>query len=179
MDKNLEDIIRDCKKGDRNAFNALYNTYARKVFPICLRYSGNTAEAEDNLQEGFIIIFNKINTYKGSGSFDGWIKRIFINQCLSGHRNKKHISYDDIYEDIPDSEENETIEYEINTIIEIIQNLPTQYRLVFNMFILDSYSHSDISKELKISIGTSKSNLSRAKQIIKNKLKESKEKDEV
>ena len=150
----------------------LYKTYAKKVYPICLRYSHNTQEAEDNLQDGFITIFKKIKTYKGDGSFEGWLKRIFVNQCLNNIRKSKKIINDEISDEIPDDNEDEIIKIETDTILELIQDLPTQYRLVFNLYILDNYSHKEISKELSISTNTSKSNLSRAKHILKEKLKE-------
>lgn len=150
----------------------LYKTYAKKVYPICLRYSHNTQEAEDNLQDGFITIFKKIKTYKGDGSFEGWLKRIFVNQCLNNIRKSKNIINNEISDEIPDDNEDEIIKIETDTILELIQDLPTQYRLVFNLYILDNYSHKEISKELSISTNTSKSNLSRAKHILKEKLKE-------
>ena len=172
MENSLEDIIKGCKKGNRNSFSMLYKTYAKKVYPICLRYSHNTQEAEDNLQDGFITIFKKIKTYKGDGSFEGWLKRIFVNQCLNNIRKSKNIINNEISDEIPDDNEDEIIKIETDTILELIQDLPTQYRLVFNLYILDNYSHKEISKELSISTNTSKSNLSRAKHILKEKLKE-------
>jgi len=172
VENSLEDIIKGCKKGNRNSFSMLYKTYAKKVYPICLRYSHNTQEAEDNLQDGFITIFKKIKTYKGDGSFEGWLKRIFVNQCLNNIRKSKNIINNEISDEIPDDNEDEIIKIETDTILELIQDLPTQYRLVFNLYILDNYSHKEISKELSISTNTSKSNLSRAKHILKEKLKE-------
>jgi len=172
VENSLEDIIKGCKKGNRNSFSMLYKTYAKKVYPICLRYSHNMQEAEDNLQDGFITIFKKIKTYKGDGSFEGWLKRIFVNQCLNNIRKSKKIINDEISDEIPDDNEDEIIKIETDTILELIQDLPTQYRLVFNLYILDNYSHKEISKELSISTNTSKSNLSRAKYILKEKLKE-------
>lgn len=177
MDKKIDNIIEQLKRGKRSAFGELYKIYAKKLYPICLRYSSNPQEAEDNLQEGFIIVFKKISKYKGTGSFDGWIKRLFINQCLGEYRKQIYILNEDFTENIPESIEDETINIETNTILTLIQQLPTQYRLVFNMYVLDSYSHAEISKELSINIGTSKSNLSRAKQILRKELKRIKDEE--
>lgn len=172
MEKSLNDIIIQSKKGKRDAFAQLYNIYAKKLYPICLRYSRTSQEAEDNLQEAFITVFKKISTYKAEGSFDGWIKRLFINQCLGELRKPNLILNEDTYENIAEDDKDKTINIEVSSIIELIQELPTQYRLVFNMYVLDSYSHEEISKKLQINIGTSKSNLSRAKQILKKRIKE-------
>lgn len=172
MDNNLEYIIKQTQKGKKKAFTQLYNIYAKQLFPLCLRYSRTREEAEDNLQEAFITVFKKIKSYKFEGSFDGWIKRLFVNQCLGEIRKPNIIVNEEIYNEAAEDDEDEIISIEANSIIELIQELPTQYRIVFNMYILDSYSHQDISKELSISVGTSKSNLSRAKQILRKKIKE-------
>jgi len=172
VENSLKDIIKQLQQGKRDAFEGLYRMYAKKIYPICLRYSSTPQEAEDNLQEGFITAYKKIKSYKGKGSFDGWIKRIFINQCLGEFRKQKYILNEELIKDVSEDTEYETIDIEANIILELIHELPTQYRLVFNMYVLDSFSHAEISKELSISIGTSKSNLSRAKVILKKRIKE-------
>lgn len=172
MKDNLEDILRQAQKGKKKAFGQLYDIYAKQLFPLCLRYSRTREEAEDNLQEAFIVVFKKIKSYKAEGSFDGWIKRLFINQCLGEIRKPNIITNEETYNDTAEDDEEEIIAIKALSIIELIQELPTQYRIVFNMYILDSYSHKEISEELSISIGTSKSNLSRAKQILRKRIKE-------
>jgi RNA polymerase sigma-70 factor (ECF subfamily) len=172
VENSLTDIIKRLQKGKRDAFAQLYSLYSKKLYPICLRYSRSTQEAEDNLQEAFITVFKKIRTYKGEGSFDGWIKRIFINQCLGELRKPNYILNEETYDNITEDNNDETIKIEISSIIELIQELPTQYRIVFNMYALDSYSHEEISRELLISTGTSKSNLSRAKHILRRRIQE-------
>lgn len=129
-------------------------------------------EAEDNLQDSFVTIFQKINSYKGKGSFEGWMKRITINKAIDKY--KKEPFFDSIEDgQIQDKTEiNEDQEHNIplDKLLEFVQALPSRYRLVFNMYQLDNYSHQEISKELNISIGTSKSNLHRAKVILKEKI---------
>src|SRR5690606_12533653 len=134
---------------------------------MCLKYSRNYAEAEDNLQDAFLTIFTKIKQYKNTGSFEGWIKRILINTALQRYRSEKilNIVNEDISEDIEIDLDDDDIS--LKYLLQIIQELPDRYRLVFNLYVLDGYSHKDISEMLDITIGTSKSNLARARQILK------------
>lgn len=164
---SLEKLIKQCKANNAKAQANLYELYAHKLFAICLKYSRNYTEAEDNLQDAFLIIFKKIDQYKNKGSFEGWIKRITINNILQRYRNDKvfDIINENTIEHIEvDVDENSV---SIDFLLKIIQNLPNRYRLVFNLYVLDSYSHKEIAKLLGITIGTSKSNLSRARQILK------------
>ncbi len=137
---------------------------------MCLKYSRNYEEAQDNLQESFLIIFDKINQYKNSGSFEGWAKRIVINYVLQQYR--KQNVFEIVSEKIPAEEELEIDDDSISIefLTKIIQELPDRYRLVFNLYVLDGYSHKEISEMLGINIGTSKSNLARAKAILKTKI---------
>ncbi len=164
---SLNQLIENCKINDTKAQGDLYKLYASKLFPICLKYSRNYAEAEDNLQDAFLTIFNKIEQYKNKGSFEGWLKRITINTALQRYRHEK--VFDIINENITEDVELEIDEDNIslNYLLKIIQELPDRYRLVFNLYVLDGYSHNDIADMLKINIGTSKSNLARARQILK------------
>lgn len=167
----LEQLINDCKKNDRKAQEQLYRLFASKLFTVCLKYSRNYAEAQDNLQDGFIIIFNKIEQYNFNGSFEGWAKRVMVNQSLQQYRG---ISYLEITNDnnIADETEVEIDEDQmsIDYLMKIIQELPDRYRLVFSLYVLDGYSHKEIAELLDINEGTSKSNLSRARQILKEKI---------
>ena len=167
---SLNELIKKRKQNDAAAQSQLYTLYANKLFALCLKYSKNYAEAEDNLQDAFVTIFNKIEQYKYKGSFEGWIKRISINTTLQRYRQTAVFN-------IVDEEAIEDVEVEIDNneivldyLLEIIQELPDRYRLVFNLYVLDGYSHSDIADLLKISIGTSKSNLARARLILKEKI---------
>ena len=168
---SLVKLVKKCVQNDRKAQAEVYQIYSGKFFALCLKYSPNYQEAQDNLQDGFITIFKKIEQYNHSGSFEGWMKRIVINTTLQKYRHKNLLSL--VTEDIP--EEITTVEINEETVsidflLNIIQKLPDRYRLVFNLYILDGYSHKEISKELNISEGTSKSNLSRARLILKSKI---------
>lgn len=168
---SLEQLIEQCKKNDVKAQSQIYKLFASKLFSVCLKYSRNNAEAEDNLQDAFVTIFKKISQFKSKGSFEGWIKRITINTALQRYREKGVFSI--INEDIID-EANWEVEVEegiaLDYLLQIIQELPDRYRLVFNLYVLDDYSHKEIAEMLEISQGTSKSNLARAREILKKKI---------
>jgi len=167
------DLIEGCKRGDRKMQHELYNRFAPKMYGVCLRYAGNAEEAEDILQEGFIKIFNKINSYRGEGSFEGWIRRIFVNTAIEHFRKKTYL------QPITETEEN-TVEGKYlsvldnlaeKDIIQLVQQLSPGYRTVFNMYVVEGYSHKQIAEMLGISEGTSKSQLSRAKLILQDLVK--------
>ena len=165
----LDQIINDCKKNHPKAQEQLYQLFAKKFYGVCLKYSSNYADAQDNLQDGFLIIFRKIDQFSGKGSFEGWAKRIMINNALQKFKGMRYMEV--INENIPEDDveiddENVPIEY----LMQIIQELPDQYRLVFSLYVLDGYSHKEIAETLKITTGTTKSNLSRARLILKEKI---------
>lgn len=171
----LEELIIQCKKQDAKAQEVLYKEYSRILFGICLKYSPNRTEAEDSLQDAFITIFKRIEQFEGKGSFEGWMKRITVNTVLQKYRKKKTF-------DIPNEEQLEEAEEEIEAenipldyLLKIVQELPDRYRLVFNLYVLDGYSHKEIGDMLGISDGTSKSNLARARMILKAKVEQYKE----
>ena len=166
----LKDLIRKCRNNDRNAQEKLYRLYAAKLFGVCLKYSSSRQEAEDNLQDGFVTIFEKISQYKNEGSFEGWMKRILINTALQKHRQQK--VYDITNEDYLQQEEIEveTEELSVDFLLECVQSLPDRYRQVFNLYVMDGHSHKEIAELLKISEGTSKSNLARARMALKDKI---------
>jgi len=140
------------------------------LFAVCLKYSRNYAEAEDNLQDGFLIIFDKISQFNFKGSFEGWIKRIMVNNVLQQYRGVTFLEL--INENIAAEPEVDIDEESISLdfLMKIIQELPDRYRLVFNLYVIDGYAHKDISEMLEITIGTSKSNLARARMILKDKI---------
>lgn len=168
----LEELIEDCKRQDIKAQGELYKRYSRKLFAICLRYSPNYTEAEDNLQDAFITIFNKIAQFKGKGSFEGWIKRITVNTVLQKYRKKSTLEIVDESQIVdPEAEVAvETDEVPLDFLLKIVQELPDRYRLVFSMYVMDGYQHKEIAEMLGISDGTSKSNLARARMILKDKI---------
>lgn len=166
----IEQIIQGCQKKDIVAQEQLYRLLAPKLFGVCLKYSRNQTEAEDNLQDGFILIFDKIHQFQFKGSFEGWAKRVVINNVLQKYRTEG--IFEIVHENIPDTpsvevdDEMVSMEY----LVSIIQQLPDRYRLVFNLYVVDDYSHKEISEMLNITIGTSKSNLARARMILKDKI---------
>jgi RNA polymerase sigma-70 factor (ECF subfamily) len=167
---DIKQLINDCQKNDRKAQAQLYRLYSPKLFAVCLKYSRNYTEAQDNLQDGFLIIFKKIEQYSFKGSFDGWLKRVMINHVLQQYRQETFLSL--VKEDVPDDDEIEIDDEDISLeyLLKIIQELPNQYRLVFNLYVLDGYSHQEIAEMLTINLGTSKSNLARAKMILREKI---------
>ncbi|WP_412987554.1 RNA polymerase sigma factor [Pontimicrobium sp. IMCC45349] len=167
---SLEQLIQKCKKNDTKAQSELYTLFSRKLFALSLKYSRSHAEAQDNLQDAFVTIFKKIEQYKNKGSFEGWLKRILINTCLYKYRSKGvfDIISEDNIEDVNVEIDNDDIS--LDFLLLCIQELPDRYRLVFNLYALDGYSHKEISEMLNISTGTTKSNLSRARLILKQKI---------
>jgi|TARA_R100001198_G_C5242195_1_gene219801 RNA polymerase sigma-70 factor (ECF subfamily) len=168
----LKQLIQKCSKNDTKAQAELYQLFSGKLFSVCLKYCKNYAEAEDNLQDAFVTIFNKISQYKHKGSFEGWLKRITINTALQRYRNQGvfEIIDDTNIEDVEVTVEDDDVTLEF--LLQIIQELPDRYRLVFNLYVLDGYSHKNIADMLDITIGTSKSNLARARKILKDKIED-------
>jgi RNA polymerase sigma factor (sigma-70 family) len=166
----LKELIFRCKKQDRMAQEELYKLYSAKLFGLCLKYSDNKEQAEDTLQDGFVTIFQKIDQYRDQGSFEGWMKRILINTALQKHRKQK--VYDIINEEQLEEPEIEVDDDELSVdyLLECIQSLPERYRQVFNMYVMDGFSHKEIANMLQISEGTSKSNLARARMSLKERI---------
>lgn len=170
---SLKQLIHNCKKQDIKAQEQLYRLYANKLFAVCLKYSNSYQQAEDNLQDGFMVIFDKIIQYQDKGSFEGWMKRIMINTALQKYRKQT------VFEIINEEQLKEpAIEIDedlvsVDFLLKIIQELPDRYRQVFNLYALDGFSHKEISELLGISTGTSKSNLARARIILKEKVEAS------
>lgn len=167
---SLDLLIRKCKKNDTNAQSEIYKLFSSKLFAVCLKYSRNHVDAEDNLQDAFVTIFEKMSQYGYKGSFEGWLKRIAVNTVLQKYRRKGvfNIVNEDDIEDIV--VEVEDYDIDINFLLKSIQELPYRYRLVFNLYALDEYSHKEIAKMLDITTGTTKSNLARARMILKDKI---------
>lgn len=169
---SLDQLIQKCKRNNLKAQSELYTLYSSKLYAICLKYSRNSTEAQDNLQDAFLTIFSKISQFNNKGSFEGWLKRITINTALQRYREKGvfDIINEDLIEQVIEVEDHE--ELSLDFLLRLIQTLPDRYRLVFNLYVLDGYSHKEIAEMLKVSIGTSKSNLARARQILQEKIKQ-------
>lgn len=166
------DLIRGCIDGDRQMQKMLYQIYSSKMYGVCLRYSENVDDANDILQEGFIKVYKNINKFRSEGSFEGWIRRIFINTSIEHFRKK--IKFNNISEVQENTIEDESIDVfnslSANDIIKVIDQLSPGYKAVFNMHVIEGYSHKEIADILGITEGTSKSQLARAKGILKKLL---------
>jgi RNA polymerase sigma factor (sigma-70 family) len=152
----------------------LYSLFADKLFNVCLKYSRTPEDAQDTLQDSFMVIFKDIKKFKYKGSFEGWAKRVTVNVALQKFRKKSIIKFDDLEESkIPEEKvyvDVEEKEISLNFLLSLINKLPPQYQLIFNLYVLDEYSHKEISEILDISVGTSKSNLSRARKLLKKEI---------
>ncbi len=165
-------IIELCQKNDRKAQKELYQTVAPQLYGSCLRYAPSAVEAQDILQDSFIIIFEKIDQFKFKGSFEGWCKRITINTALQRYRKTKvlNIVNEDQIEDNAIVEVDEIDNLPLKDLLDMIQELPQRYRLVFTLYVLDGCNHNEIATMMNITVGTSKSNLARARQHLQTKV---------
>lgn len=170
----IREIIKGCLKGNRKDQELLYRRHAAKLYAVCLQYSGNDDEAKDILQEGFIKIFENLQNYKFEGSFEGWIRRITVNTALEKYRSRNNLykveDIDQITETDAEPDGEDYTGLEANDLLDIIRELPPKYRMVFNLYAIEGYSHKEISKLVNISEGTSKSNLSRARIILQRRV---------
>lgn len=168
-------IIELCKKGNRAAQREIYNKLAPRMFPVCLRYIGLRDRAEDVLQDGFVTLFTKIGTYKGEGSFEGWARRIFVTTALMYLRKNDALKMSedlDVIMSLSSSSVSALDNLGYQELMKLIAELPPGFRTVFNLFAIEGLSHKEISKELNISEVTSRSQYSRARVWLQNKMKE-------
>lgn len=170
----IKKIIKGCLAGNRRDQELLYRRHAAKLYAVCLQYSGNDEEARDILQEGFIKIFENLVQYKHEGSFEGWMHRITVNTALEKFRSRPSLYRVDDIDLVPerdaDPDNQDYAGLEATDLLEIIRELPPKYRMVFNLYAIEGYSHKEISKMVNISEGTSKSNLSRARTILQRRV---------
>jgi len=167
-------IIDGCLKGNRRDQELLYRRHASRLYAVCLQYSGNDEEARDILQESFIKIFANLYTYKHEGSFEGWMRRIVVNTALEKYRSRHNLYRVDDIDQMPEIDaEPDNEDYaglDAADLLSIIRELPPKYRMVFNLYAIEGYSHKEIGKLVNISEGTSKSNLSRARNILQRRV---------
>jgi len=170
--EDFKSIISECIAGSQKAQAKLYHHFAPKMFGVCLRYAKDATEAEDNLQDGFIKVFANLKSFRQEGSFEGWIRRIMINGSLEKLR-KLHLMYpvEDvaIYDSVNVSDD-VIAKISADELVKLIQELPPRYRMVFNLYVIEGFSHQEIAQEMSITQGTSKSNLARAREIMKKKV---------
>ena len=169
-------LLQACKKGDRLAQRQMYELLKGKMFVLCQRYSNSREDAEDLLQEGFVKMFRDLHQYQGVGHIEGWIRMVFVRVCLQYIKKQKAeiktIEFTDF--DITSEEEVQfNDEDTVKNMIQMLQLLPTGFRTVFNLHVLEGYSHPEIAEILGISVGTSKSQLLRAKAYFKKMLEKS------
>ncbi len=170
-------LVARCQKGESSAQLELYNTFSQKMFGVCMRYAKDYHAAEDLLQEGFVKVFKNIDKFRGDGSFEGWVRRIFINTSIEHYRKQVRMY------PIQANEPSEFDHYHENTmdhlleedVLKLVQSLSPGYRTVFNLYVIEGYSHKEIAEQLNISEGTSKSQLARARYILQKKVAESNE----
>jgi RNA polymerase sigma-70 factor (ECF subfamily) len=171
---NDSDLIRGSIAGDPKMQEALYQKYAAKMYAVCLRYAGNNDDAQDLLQEGFIKVFRNLEKFRHEGSFEGWMRRVFVNTSIEQYRKKVHMNSISEKEEwgIEDASVSVLDQLAERDIIQLVQDLSPGYRAVFNLYVIEGYSHKEIGELLSISEGTSKSQLARAKAILQKKVAE-------
>ena len=174
MDKELLQLIEDCKKQKSKAQRKMYNKYASMVMAVCLRYMSDRQRAEDMLQDSFVKLFEKIDKYDSTGSFDAWVRRLTANTCLDQLRKDKKQLLDVHIDDVQITSKESTVLQQMNAndIMEIVRELPDGYRTVFNLYAVEGYPHKEIAEMLNISENTSKSQYSRAKKMLRDRLEE-------
>ncbi len=163
------DLIKGCIDGDRQMQQLLYNRFASKMYGVCLRYAGNVEDANDILQEGFIKVFKNLGKFRSEGSFEGWVRRIFINSAIEQYRKKvKLYNVSEVYENtVEDKSLNALDILATKDVMSIVNELSPGYKAVFNLHVVEGYSHNEIAQMLGINEGTSKSQLARAKGVLK------------
>jgi RNA polymerase sigma factor (sigma-70 family) len=170
---HLEELIGECVSGKRAAQNRLYEHFAPRMFPVCLRYAQNREEAEEILQEGFIKMFTHLNQYRHDGSFEGWLRRIIVNTALQKFRDRTRMYpvvslREELSETVSNNDTYAGIGYKM--LLELVQKLPPAYRLVFNLYVFEGMKHREIAEALHITEGTSKSNLYDARMILQREI---------
>lgn len=173
MEQTDSIILKGCLKNNRNAQKALYKKYKVPMFRVCLRYANSRAEAEDMLQDGFIKVFSDLHQFRSSGALGGWIRKVIVNIALMQIRKRKHLFSDIEIENLANevtTDEDIFGEMNAKALTHLIQKLPTGYRVVFNMYVIEGYSHKEIAEKLEISVSTSKSQLSKSKATLRRML---------
>lgn len=177
MSKELsQNIISQSVKGNRTAQRAMYEHYKGKMFVVCLRYADTREDAEDMLQEGFIKVFRDLHQFRGEGSIEGWVRRVIVHSSLAYIKKKRKMAFSGLSEEhIANLASDEEYVFEESTpggLIKLMQKMPVGFRTVLNLYVLEGFSHQEIADQLGISVGTSKSQLSRAKAFMKKLVNE-------
>jgi RNA polymerase sigma factor (sigma-70 family) len=169
----LSDLLEGCLANDRQSQEQLYRWLSPRLFAVCLRYATDRESAEDILQEGFIKLFQKLSSYRSEGSFEGWARRIIVNTAIEHFRRIKPVLSLETESPMkePSLQETGVTQLETKELAALIQELPVGYRTVFNLYAVEGFSHGEIAERLGISEGTSKSQYSRAKKWLQDRLK--------
>ena len=173
MAAKLDILLKECKKGKSRSQEELYRRFASAMYGLCLQYASNEEDAQDIMQEGFIKVFAKLDQVKNPAALPGWIRRVMINTALERYRSQVILQrVDEVKEEHHEDTGNDALDrISCEELIGLIQTLTPRYRMVFNLYAIEGFSHQEIGEELGISIGTSKSNLSRARAILQEKIK--------
>ncbi len=170
MVRDLTDIIEGCKLNDPGSQEKVYRLFAPKMYAISLRYAESKHDAKDIMQDGFVKVFEHIGQYAGKGSFEGWIRKIIINTALEKLRKPVSTPLEEYLPELIEEPVSEAEDIGSEVLLKMVSELSPRYRAVFNLYVLDEHSHKEISKILGISEGTSKSNLSRAREILRSRI---------
>ena len=168
------ELVQRCREGDRRAQKAVYDALSGKMYAVCLRYMGDRESAEDTLQDGFVTLFTKLDSYSGDGSFEGWARKIFVNTALMSLRKKdvlKQTEDVDSAWSISSDDPGALEKIGLKELLTMIGELPPGFRTVFNMYVMEGYSHKEIAEQLGISETTSRSQLQRARTVLQSKIK--------
>ena len=166
-------LIKQCLQGSQKAQEKLYHLFANKMFAVCLRYSNSNFEAEDILQEGFIKVFKNLKKFKFTGSFEGWVRRIMVNTAIEFYRKNAKWQYTEDVQDVKIASKAIDVlqTLKANDILKLVQQLPTGYRTVFNLYVIEGYAHKEIADLLSISENTSKTQLFKARAALQEMIK--------
>jgi len=170
MENSHEELIQNCLKQDRKAQALLYHTFSSKMYGVCLGYAKDRDEAKDILQEGFIKIFANLKNYTGKGSFEGWIRKIIVNTAIDHYRKSANGHTSLNIENVPDIQTNCSVLEAMGAkeLVVLIHKLPEGARLIFNLYVVEGYTHKEIAEIMNISEGTSKSQFSRGKHLLQS-----------
>jgi RNA polymerase sigma factor (sigma-70 family) len=171
--EKLDILLKECKRGKSRSQEELYRRFASAMYGLCLQYASNEEDAQDIMQEGFIKVFAKLDQVKNPAALPGWIRRVMINTALEKYRSQVILQrVDEVREEHHEEAGNEALDkLSCDELMGLIQTLTPRYRVVFNLYAIEGFTHQEISEELGISIGTSKSNLSRARGVLQEKIK--------
>ena len=163
----MEHFVAGCKQGDRKAQEALYKQLSAKMMGVCMRYTANRTDAEDILQMGFVKMFQKISDFKNEGSFEGWVRRIMVNTAIELYRkNARSLHMVELEGVVEVDDANALSQLAVKDLMQLVQNLPDGYRVVFNLYAIEGYSHKEIAETLNIDEGTSRSQLAKSRKAL-------------